>query len=92
MIQYFREQELFGKIKLDTFDISPEVLELDHRRRDGLRHGRPAVPDGLPAGDLPGADGDARHLPINSTYTGPLFVDTPEKAKAILTLAKQGIR
>ena len=31
-------------------------------------------------------------MPINSTYTGPLFVDTPEKAKAILTLAKQGIR
>jgi hypothetical protein len=31
-------------------------------------------------------------MPINSTYTGPLFVDTPAKAEAILTLAKQGIR
>ncbi len=30
--------------------------------------------------------------PLNSTYTGPLFVDTPDKAQAILTLAKEGIR
>ncbi len=27
LIQIFREQELFGKIKLYTFDISPEVLD-----------------------------------------------------------------
>ncbi len=30
--------------------------------------------------------------PQSDVYTGPLFVDTPEKAKAILTLAKEGIR
>jgi simple sugar transport system substrate-binding protein len=30
--------------------------------------------------------------PLNSAYTGPLFVDTPEAAKAILVLAKEGIR
>jgi simple sugar transport system substrate-binding protein len=30
--------------------------------------------------------------PQNNTYTGPLFIDTAEKAKAILKLAKQGIR
>ena len=27
LIQYFREHELFGKIALYTFDISPEVLD-----------------------------------------------------------------
>jgi simple sugar transport system substrate-binding protein len=30
--------------------------------------------------------------PQNNSYTGPLFIDTPAKATAILTLAKQGIR
>jgi len=30
--------------------------------------------------------------PQSDTYTGPLFIDTPEKAKAILLLSKQGIR
>ena len=30
--------------------------------------------------------------PINNTYTGPLFIDTPEQASAVLALAKQGIR
>jgi simple sugar transport system substrate-binding protein len=28
----------------------------------------------------------------NDTYTGPLFVDTPDKAQAILALSKEGIR
>jgi simple sugar transport system substrate-binding protein len=28
----------------------------------------------------------------NNTYTGPLFVDTPEKATTILELSKQGVR
>jgi simple sugar transport system substrate-binding protein len=30
--------------------------------------------------------------PLNSFYTGPLFIDTPELAEGILTLAKEGIR
>jgi simple sugar transport system substrate-binding protein len=30
--------------------------------------------------------------PQSDVYTGPLFVDTPEKAEAILVLAKEGIR
>ena len=29
---------------------------------------------------------------MNDVYTGPLFVDTPAKAQAILALAKEGIR
>jgi simple sugar transport system substrate-binding protein len=30
--------------------------------------------------------------PQSDVYTGPLFVDTPGAAEAILVLAKQGIR
>jgi simple sugar transport system substrate-binding protein len=30
--------------------------------------------------------------PISDSYTGPLFIDTPDKAKAMLGLAKDGIR
>ena len=28
----------------------------------------------------------------NNIYTGPLFIDTPEKAKAVQTLSKEGTR
>ena len=92
LIPLFRDKELFGKLKLYTFDISPEVL-------DSIVAGEMSF--GMDAqqylmGYLP-----VVHLvqqatnglsPINSIYTGPLFVDTPDKAKAILTLAKEGIR
>ena len=62
LIPMFRDKELFGKLKLYTFDISPEVLDFGHRRRDGFWHGRPAVSDGLPAGDLYGRERHARFL------------------------------
>ena len=42
-----------GKIKLGTFDLSPDVLAGDHRRHDGLRHRPAAVPPGLPADRVP---------------------------------------
>ncbi|MBL8583828.1 MAG: sugar ABC transporter substrate-binding protein [Rhizobiaceae bacterium] len=92
LIPLFRDKELFGKLKLYTFDISPEVL-------DSIVAGEMSW--GMDAqqylmGYLPviylvqqATNGIS---PINSTYTGPLFVDTPEKAKAILSLAKEGIR
>ena len=28
----------------------------------------------------------------NNIYTGPLFIDTPEKAEAVQTLSKEGTR
>jgi hypothetical protein len=28
----------------------------------------------------------------NNIYTGPLFIDTPEKAAAVQTLSKEGTR
>ena len=92
MIQYFREHELFGKIALDTFDISPEVLDSIIAGEMGFGMDAQQYLMGyLPAIYLVQAATNGI-MPINSTYTGPLFVDTPEKAKAILTLAKQGIR
>ena len=62
LIPMFRQKELFKKYKLYTFDISPEVLDSDHRRRDGLRHGRPAISDGLSARHLSRRAGDPRLL------------------------------
>jgi simple sugar transport system substrate-binding protein len=92
MIQYFRDHELFGKIALDTFDISPEVLDSIIAGEMGFGMDAQQYLMGyLPAIYLVQMAVNGI-MPINSTYTGPLFVDTPEKAKAILTLAKQGIR
>jgi simple sugar transport system substrate-binding protein len=92
MIQYFRDHELFGKIALDTFDISPEVLDSIIAGEMGFGMDAQQYLMGyLPAIYLVQYAVNC-FMPINSTYTGPLFVDTPEKAKAILTLAKQGIR
>ena len=92
MIHYFREHELFGKVALDTFDISPEVLDSIIAGEMGFGMDAQQYLMGyLPAIYLVQTAVNGI-MPINSTYTGPLFVDTPEKAKAILTLAKQGIR
>jgi simple sugar transport system substrate-binding protein len=92
MIQYFRDHELFGKIALDTFDISPEVLDSIIAGEMGFGMDAQQYLMGyLPAIYLVQYAVNGI-MPINSTYTGPLFVDTPDKAKAILTLAKQGLR
>lgn len=92
LIQYFRDHELFGKIALDTFDISPEVLDSIIAGEMGFGMDAQQYLMGyLPAIYLVQMATNGI-MPINSTYTGPLFVDTPEKAEAILTLAKQGIR
>jgi simple sugar transport system substrate-binding protein len=92
LIPYFRDHELFGKLKLYTFDISPEVLDSIIAGEMGFGMDAQQYLMGyLPALYLVQAAVNGI-MPINSTYTGPLFVDTPEKAEAILTLAKQGIR
>lgn len=92
LIPYFREHELFGKIGLYTFDISPEVLDSIIAGEMGFGMDAQQYLMGfLPAFYLVEYAVNGI-MPINSTYTGPLFVDTPAKAEAILTLAKQGIR
>lgn len=92
LIPYFRDKELFGKIKLYTFDISPEVLDSVIAGEMGF---------GMDAqqylmGYLPVIYmvEHATHgfWPQNNSYTGPLFIDSPDKAKAMLGLAKDGIR
>jgi simple sugar transport system substrate-binding protein len=92
LIPMFREKELFGKLKLYTFDISPEVLDSIVAGEMGFGMDAQQYLMGfLPVIYLVE---HATHgfWPLNSTYTGPLFIDTPDKAQAILTLAKEGIR
>jgi simple sugar transport system substrate-binding protein len=92
LIPYFRDHELFGKVGLYTFDISPEVLDSIIAGEMGFGMDAQQYLMGyLPALYLVQYAVNGI-MPINSTYTGPLFVDTPAKAEAILTLAKQGIR
>ncbi len=92
LITYFRDHELWGKLKLYTFDISPEVLDSIIAGEMGFGMDAQQYLMGyLPALYLV-ENAVNGVMPINSTYTGPLFVDTPAKAEAILTLAKQGIR
>ena len=93
LIPLFKEKELFGKIKLYTFDISPEVLNSIIAGEMELRHGRPAVPDGLRPGrstwssTSPTASGRrTTSIPARSSST------RPRRRKAILALAKEGIR
>jgi simple sugar transport system substrate-binding protein len=92
LIPMFRKKELFGKLRLYTFDISPEVLDSVVAGEMGFGMDAQQYLMGyLPVIHLVE---QATHgfWPQNNFYTGPLFIDTPEKAKAILTLAKEGIR
>lgn len=92
LIPMFRDKELFGKLKLYTFDITPEVLDSVVAGEMGFGMDAQQYLMGyLPVIYLV-QQATNGVMPINSTYTGPLFIDTPEKAKAILTLAKEGIR
>lgn len=92
LIPMFRERELFGKLQLYTFDISPEVLDSIIAGEMGFGMDAQQYLMGyLPALYLVQYAVNGV-MPINSTYTGPLFVDSPAKAEAILVLAKQGIR
>ncbi len=92
LIPMFKDKELFGKIELDTFDISPQVLDSIAAGEMGFGMDAQQYLMGfLPVLYLVE---HATHgfWPLNSVYTGPLFIDTPDKAKAMLTLAKEGIR
>jgi simple sugar transport system substrate-binding protein len=92
LIPMFKEQELFAKYKLYTFDISPQVL--DSIIAGEMEFGMDAQQYLM--GFLPVLylvqSATYGFWPQNDTYTGPLFIDTPEKAQAILSLAKEGVR
>lgn len=92
LIKYFKDNELFGKLKLYTYDLGPEILE--------------SVAAGEMGFGIDGQQYLMGYLPVialvesathgfwiqNNIYTGPLFIDTPDKAKGVLALSKQGIR
>lgn len=92
LIPLFKEKELFGKIKLYTFDISPEVL--DSIIAGEMEFGMDAQQYLMGFIPVINMVEYVTHgfWPQSDVYTGPLFVDTPEAAQAILTLAKEGIR
>lgn len=92
LIPLFKEKELFGKIKLYTFDISPEVL--DSIIAGEMEFGMDAQQYLMGFIPVVNMVEYVTHgfWPQSDVYTGPLFVDTPEAAQAILTLAKEGIR
>jgi simple sugar transport system substrate-binding protein len=92
LIPLFKEKEWFGKIKLYTFDISPEVL--DSIIAGEMEFGMDAQQYLMGFIPVINMVEYVTHgfWPQSDVYTGPLFVDTPEAAQAILTLAKEGIR
>jgi simple sugar transport system substrate-binding protein len=92
LIPLFKEKELFGKIKLYTFDISPEVL--DSIIAGEMEFGMDAQQYLMGFIPVINMVEYVTHgfWPQSDVYTGPLFVDTPEAAEAILVLAKEGIR
>lgn len=93
LIKYFRDRELFGKLKLYTFDVGPEILDSVAKGGEmgfGI-DGQQYLMGYLPVIAL--VENATHGLWIQSNiYTGPLFIDTPEKAKGVLALSKQGIR
>jgi simple sugar transport system substrate-binding protein len=92
LIKYFDEQDLWSTYKLFTYDLGPEILQ--------------SVADGKMGFGIDGQQYLMGYLPVmllvqnathglmvqNNIYTGPLFVDTPEKAKGIQLLSKEGTR
>lgn len=92
LIPLFKEKELFGKIKLYTFDISPEVL--DSIIAGEMEFGMDAQQYLMGFVPVINMVEYVTHgfWPQSDVYTGPLFVDTPAAAEAILVLAKEGIR
>ena len=92
LIPMFRDKELFAKYKLYTFDISPEVLNSIVAGEMGFGMDAQQYLMGFLPVIYMVEQATHGFWPQNNSYTGPLFIDTPAKATAILTLAKQGIR
>lgn len=92
LIPYLKDKELFGKLKLYTFDIGPEVLDSIIAGEMGFGMDAQQYLMGfLPVITLVE---NATHgfWPQSDVYTGPLFIDTADRAQAILTLSKEGVR
>ena len=92
LIPMFREKELFGKIKLYTFDISPEVLDSIIAGEMGFGMDAQQYLMGFLPVIYMVENATHGFWPQNDSYTGPLFIDTPARRQAILALAKEGIR
>ncbi len=92
LIPMFRDKELFGKLKLYTFDISPEVLDSVIAGEMGFGMDAQQYLMGFLPVIYMVENATHGFWPINDSYTGPLFIDTPAKAQAMLGLAKDGIR
>ncbi len=92
LIPYFTEKELWGKLKLYTFDISPEVLDSVIAGQMGFGMDAQQYLMGFLPVIYMVENATHGFWPINDSYTGPLFIDTPAKAQAMLGLAKDGIR
>ena len=92
LIPLFRDKELFGKIKLYTFDISPEVLDSVIAGEMGFGMDAQQYLMGFLPVIYMVENATHGFWPQNNSYTGPLFIDTPAKAQAMLGLAKEGIR
>jgi simple sugar transport system substrate-binding protein len=92
LIPYFRDNELWGKLKLYTFDISPEVLDSIVAGEMGFGMDAQQYLMGFMPVVFLVENATHGFWPLNSFYTGPLFIDTPALAEGILTLAKEGIR
>ncbi|MEZ5667723.1 MAG: sugar ABC transporter substrate-binding protein [Alphaproteobacteria bacterium] len=92
LIQMFRERDMFGTMGLYTFDVGPEILDSIVAGEMGFgMDGQQYLMGYLPVLFL--VQNATNGLWVqNNTYTGPLFIDSPEKASAILTLSQQGIR
>lgn len=92
LIKMFDEQDLWAKYKLFTYDLGPEILQ--------------SVSDGKMGFGIDGQQYLMGYLPVvllvqnathglmvqNNIYTGPLFIDSAEKAKAVQVLSKEGTR
>ena len=92
LIQLFDDQDMWSKYKLYTYDLGPEILQAVAAGKMGFGiDGQQYLMGYLPVVLLVQ---NATHglMVQNNIYTGPLFVDSPEKAKAIQTLSKEGTR
>jgi len=92
LINYFDEKDLWSKYELYSYDLDPEILQsvADGKMGFGI-NGQQYLMGDLPVTLLVQ---NATHglMVQNDIDTGPLFIDTPEKALAVQTLSWEGTR
>ena len=92
LIQLFEERELFDKFKLYSFDVSPAILDAVAAGKMGFGMDAQQYLMGFLPVIFVVENATHGFWPTNDVRTGPLFIDTPAKAIAMVDLAKQGIR